>query len=176
MSKIVLLTKPPTIKDPISGKDIPAPGYVALGGGYYDVAETVTLPDGVTPLSTGKTRYKDLPAAHKPKVMLTEVLRSADVASPDLKARIMGLVKVEIEARGETLAKYTPAQIKAFIIKKVNARLAARQEGKVVRARVKMNAVPPGDIEDTSRQGLIPHRWLGETDSEETPVIPPPLP
>lgn len=175
MKRIVLLTTPPTVTDPISKEVMPAPGYVSLGGGYYDVADNVVLVNQNDVVSEGPKRYTNLPAAHKPKVLLTEVFKSTDKANPDLRARILAFVKTEVEAQGKTLSDFTPAQIKRFILKKFKDRIAANQAVNFTKVRMKMSdTVSATDIEDTDTQNIIPHRWLGEPPTEDDPPVTPP--
>lgn len=171
--RIVKLATPPTVT--IDGRTIPAPGFVALGGGYYDAEARAILPAGAVIVSTSSTsatidaegkpatvkhdRFENLPAADKPHVLVATAYRSKD--GSDLRAQSNassgGNLGAKVPASGKTSAQPDAAD-KAD---DVHARArAAHAAGSADKLRIPMSQVRSGDV--VEEDSLVPHRWAGE--------------
>jgi hypothetical protein len=111
-----------------------------------------------------RCRYGSVPAEHAPKVFRAQVIRSTDPAEP--AATVAQANVAEAEA---ALAEYVGDVAGAPLVDLAGPsaaleeaqRLVAMPNNGIERHVVPMISVDPGDVVEA--QGLVPHRWQGES-------------
>lgn len=147
---------------PVDSEGNPLSGIVSIGGGYYDTEPRAVLPADAVALSTGYARFLDAPAADRANVLRASVYRAKDGTSLRARANTAagGSLPSKVPATGATSARPSPTAnadaVRARAIQYV-------AEGTAVRLIVTMAEIRTGDVVGTDT--LIPHRWLGESES-----------